>query len=356
MQMERHDCTCGIPPQNPMQSASPTPMNSLVKLALGAVFAVSFGHTALAQYPATFAPQGRLTLNSIEPVMASDVVNTSTIYYVPYVGNQIPIYNPTPGTFPSYTFVTLTLTLNSSQAAGNIYDIFAFLNSGAVTLGCGPAWTNSTTRSTATTLWGGTQFGLATNNNAITLTNGSNTYTGIYAGAATYLGSVYMTAAGETSVMFNPSSGVGGSGTVIGLWNAYHRVRVTASSADSTATWTYSSSTWRNADNSASNSITWLDGGGGGGLYGETSVSAAYDVVGSNSSASGSTNIGVGINSIVTPAINAQVSNTTALITMHAATLSPPILGLNVAQAIERVTAGTETFYGVDLLTLDTEY
>jgi hypothetical protein len=38
-------------------------------------------------------PQGRLTLQLNSPVMTSDAVGVSTIWYAPYAGNQVPIFN-----------------------------------------------------------------------------------------------------------------------------------------------------------------------------------------------------------------------------------------------------------------------
>jgi len=318
---------------------------NLLKIAIAMALLVS------AAFGQILAPQGRLTLTSNTPVMTMDATNVSSVYYAPYVGNNIPIYNGT--SMQSNTFSQLTMTLTSSQTNGSIYDLFVFLNSGTVTIGAGPAWSGVNPLTSRGTGAGTTELeqksGIWVNKNTITLINNSTSYSSIPADEATYVGSVYMTANGETGVQFAPAAAAGGSGTVIGLWNGYNRVRVTSSSSDSTSTWTYSGA-WRDANNSASNSIKWLDG------LGQTSISAAYDVLGNNSSASGSTNIGVGINAITTPAINPQVTNTTALFTMHGATMSPPILGLNITNAIERATAGTETFYGGSLLTLETEY
>lgn len=325
-------------------------MRFYLKLALGLALAVFFGHSALAQ---VVAPQGRLTLVSGTPVLTSDVTGATTIYYTPYVGNAF--ISPSPTSPVGTTFVESSVALSSTyQTQGYIYDIFGWPGPGSppvVELCIGPAWPSLTSRGSY-----GLQLVKGVWENAYSLSgNSGNSTCGAATGYAVYLGSIYITTAGETSVQFTPAAGAGGSGTIIGIWNAYNRVRVTASSQDSNSTWTYSTSSWRNADNSANNSITWLDGGG---LGGQTSISAAYDATGSNSSATGQVNVGVGINNLNTPEIYPQVQNSTAILTMHGATLSPPILGLNVAQAIERVASGTETFYGngQNLLTLETEY
>ena len=80
------------------------------------------------------APQGRLTLTSMTPVMTSDEVAATNIYYTPYQGNIVPIYNSA-NTEP-YTFSELTVALNSAnQLSGKVYDLFIFITAGAPMIG-----------------------------------------------------------------------------------------------------------------------------------------------------------------------------------------------------------------------------
>ena len=58
-------------------------------------------------------PQGRLTLTSMTPVMTSDQVAATNVYYTPYQGNIVPIYNA--ANTESYTFGELTMALNSAN-------------------------------------------------------------------------------------------------------------------------------------------------------------------------------------------------------------------------------------------------
>jgi len=92
-------------------------------------------------------PQGRLTPTTAVPVITSGVTSGTAVYYTPYVGNVIPIYNGT--TFATKTFAELTLTLNTNHLADTAYDVFIWLESGVVTIGTGPAWNNSTGGSSA---------------------------------------------------------------------------------------------------------------------------------------------------------------------------------------------------------------
>ena len=72
-------------------------------------------------------PQGRLTLTSNTPVMTADATAQTSVYYTPFQGNILPIYDG--ANMDSYTFGQLTMSLNTSnQTSGNLYDLFAFLN------------------------------------------------------------------------------------------------------------------------------------------------------------------------------------------------------------------------------------
>jgi hypothetical protein len=67
---------------------------------------------AVSQNTPVASPGGRLTLTSGVPVMTADVAAATTIYYTPYAGNSIPIYNGT--VFVPYAFAELSLALNDS--------------------------------------------------------------------------------------------------------------------------------------------------------------------------------------------------------------------------------------------------
>jgi hypothetical protein len=105
--------------------------------------------------------------------------------------------------------------------------------------------------------------GLWTNKNSITLTNGAGAGTaGVAANTATYVGSFYCTANGQTGLALRPAAASGGSNTIMGLYNAYNRHLLQARSMDSTATWTYNSTpaVWRAANANVANRVWFLDG------------------------------------------------------------------------------------------------
>jgi len=98
------------------------------------------------------APGGRLTLQNATPVMNSDVSAATTIYYTDYVSDVVPVYNGSHW-LPYSIGTTTSLALDSNsgdtgyQASGSIYDLFFGVNGGTLYLVTGPAWTNTTTRS-----------------------------------------------------------------------------------------------------------------------------------------------------------------------------------------------------------------
>lgn len=289
-------------------------------------------------------PQGRLTLTSNTPILTADATAQTSIYYTPYIGNVVPLYGG--AGFAPITFTQLTLALDSNsghtgyQASGSLFDLFLFLNSGVLTLGTGPAWTSTTARGTGA---GTTQLtqtnGLWVNTVQITAKiDATATTVTVPASQGTYVGTMYATANGQTGVAFTPAAGAGGSNTFVGLWNAYNRVRVTSRSQDSTNNWTYTSPTWRSADNSASNRVSWIDG------LQQSSVESIYQISAANFSGGGQLQVGVNFDSTsATPTgVWGQVSTSTNN-NVVSFNNTPPLLGLHFAQAMEAASGATAT-------------
>jgi hypothetical protein len=265
----------------------------------------------------------------------------------------------------SYTFGQLTMTLNTSnQTSGNIYDLFVFLNSSVVTIGSGPAWSSSTPGSSSRGTGAGTTQlqqtdGLWVNANSITLKNGSTSYSSIPVGEATYVGSVYMTANGQTQFNIKPGPANGGSNNYVGIWNAYNRVVLATISRDNSGAYTYGSNTWREMDGSANNRISWIDG------LGQTSVRAGVKTLAGTANATAQINVGVTLNSTsAAPNIYATgVSPTSTLgddyTTFSSEETFPPLIGFNYLQAMEQSgNAVTATFApnAVQALVVDMDY
>jgi hypothetical protein len=331
------------------------PNNSMTisKIASLCVLCALLSTAALAQ---TVTPQGRLTLTSNTPVMTSDVVGTSTVYYTPYQGALVPIYSVSTG-WTEYSFSQLTLALDPTyfQANVGVYDVYALIHSGVVTIAAGSQWTNTTSRGTNAAAdiqqLNGIWVNTYATSGGLYLNNGTTSYTGVHASEATYLGSIYLTASGQTSMMLKPAPASGGTTNIIGVFNAYNRVKATAVSRDNTATWTYGTATWRKANNSVGNSITWVDG------LQQVFVRGTYNALVSYGANGNNFALGTNLDSSTAqPALYAntlEVSGAAENLTI--AEPFYPQLGVHFLQAMEFSNTGTQTILGNGAMSLQWE-
>ena len=113
----------------------------------GGVTSVNGQTGAIVSY---YAPGGRITLTSATPVMGSSVAGATTVYYTPYAGNIVPIYDGTNMIATVVAEVSQATTDSTKSpaavAASKIYDLFVWNDSGTIRCTRGPAWTNATTR------------------------------------------------------------------------------------------------------------------------------------------------------------------------------------------------------------------
>jgi hypothetical protein len=181
--------------------------------------------------------------------------------------------------------------------------------------------------------------GIWTNKNSITLTNGAGAGTVVAANQATYVGSFYTTAAGQTGMQFNPAAASGGSNTILALWNAYNRVLVTSMSRDNHANWTYTSATWRPMDNSVSDRVTYLDGLA-------QSFAQTFGGVSAGTNGSSITAIGQNWNSTAATPTVIGSSNVASGGWLSVNTFILPNLGYNYVSGMEAVTTGASGNYG----------
>jgi len=90
--------------------------------------------------------QGRLTVESGVAVSTSDQTGKSNLYFTPYRGNKVALYDGSRWKLYAFSEVSLSLT---SLTSGKNYDVFLYDNSGTLTLELSAAWTNNTTRADA---------------------------------------------------------------------------------------------------------------------------------------------------------------------------------------------------------------
>lgn len=217
------------------------------------------------------APQGRLTLTSGSPVMSADVVAATTVYYDCYAGKSVPYFTGVTDAAASITGCEVSTALQASGTGalngGDVFDVFWAQGASAIcvaTNGSSAGWSGDAGGSLTTRGTGYSQVhntrGYWTNANAIAhCYNGATDEGPISADQATYLGSLFTTAAGTTRQVMRPAAASGGGNPCLCLFNAYNQVRTTASSVES-ATWNYTTNAWREMNNSAADRVTWLDG------------------------------------------------------------------------------------------------
>lgn len=167
-----------------------------------------------------FIPSGRLTLTTATPVTTADVTAATTVYYTPYTGNMISLYDGARWIPVIFTEKSLSI---AAFTASKPYDIFGYLSSGTLALE-GLVWTNATTRATA----------LAYQNGRL-----------VKSGAATrlYLGTIYINSSGGQTDDSEAKRNV---------WNYYNRVIRKIYTYEATGH-TYATATWRLWNNSTTN-------------------------------------------------------------------------------------------------------
>ena len=183
------------------------------------------------------APQGRLTLTTATPVVTSALSAQTTVYYTPYIGRLVPLYNGT--TFymvdigGELSQVTTDTTKSPAACANNsAYDVFVWDNAGTMRATRGPLWSSLTARGTgaATTELEMVQ-GVLVNKYAIT--NGPSAQRGTYVGS--------FRTNGTASIDYNAASKY--------LWNTYNRVKGNIETVYSSAH-TYTTASYRAWNNS----------------------------------------------------------------------------------------------------------
>lgn len=233
------------------------------------------------------SPGGRITLTSGTPVMGSSVASATTVYYSPYAGNTIPIYDGTVMVATTFAEISQTTTDTvkspAAVAATKIYDLFVWNDAGTIRCTRGPAWTNLVLRGYTLTLVNGTLL------NTSTITNGPAALRGTYVGT---IGSN----SGSTIDFIYGTAGSSGLAGVFNVWNAYNRVNVGCMVIDTAASYTYTSATIRQAHASTAMQVSFLVG------ISEDAVTANYTNLCTTSglNAINSVQIGLGFDSITT--------------------------------------------------------
>lgn len=263
----------------------------------------------------TFAG-GRLTLSSTLPVPTSDISAASTLYYLPFGASGgsglISLYDSGTSTVRTIDFTGSTVSLGlGSTSPTTLYDVFGYLNSGALALEL-LAWSSSTAGSSA---------------RATALAWGAGMY--VKTGDATrrYLGTIFMY---DTNAAYDTAGGHD-------LFNAHNQVPRRVRRAEATASWNYGTATWRASNNDAgSNSIYCTAGLDG------TLVNLRFmQMVGGSSK---NAYIGIGKDGTLTPVTRAVMS-IDGVSTITALRSDAMAAGYHYYTPCEQSASGTTTFY-----------
>ncbi len=177
-----------------------------------------------------YVADGRLTLTTATPITTSDVTAATTLYYTPYGGDQIGLYDGSTD-WTAITFVELSLDISAYTADKN-YDIWIYNNSGTAVMES-TVWTDDSTRATA----------LATQNGVYVKTGDTT---------RRYVGTIRITAVtGQCE----------DSETSRYVWNMYNRANRSIYKTI-TSSHTYTSGTVRPWNNDATNKISFVFGVG----------------------------------------------------------------------------------------------
>lgn len=176
-------------------------------------------------------PGGRLTGVSGNPISENDNTSLMTLYYTPFSGNRIDLWNGY--AWQPTTFSEMSLSVMSG-ASNAIYDVFAYLSNtstGAVALELSSAWMSDTSRMDAVSLLNGVYVKSSNNTRRL-------------------LGTFRMVSGGSYTE---------DSRSRRFIWNLYNRapkaVRIYYAS-----NWTYSATTVRQAAGAAANQIEVVAG------------------------------------------------------------------------------------------------
>lgn len=113
----------------------------------GQFLGVSGADLAWATPSQPVAPQGRLTLMTGEPVMTVDQTGKTSLFYTPYLGGFVPIYDGTAFVPTAFAERSNDLTQSSTGKAGpaaagpyQVIDAFVWNDAGTIRLTRGPKW------------------------------------------------------------------------------------------------------------------------------------------------------------------------------------------------------------------------
>lgn len=284
-----------------------------------------------------FEAGGRVTLVTNTPVMTASAGGIGQHYYTPYKSQFVPIYDGTTMLMTSVGGELTQLTTDSTKspaavAASSVYYLFVWNDAGTFRCTRGPAWTNDTTPGAGNALT--RQNGVLLNSTSIT--NGPSASRGTLVGAVKSNGSSLL------DWTFGTLAANGGA-AVLNVSNVYNRIAVETFVQDTTNNWTYTTQTWRAANNSETMRVSFLQ------ALQQDGFSAGHIGYSSQSTTGVTRAIGIGYDSTAALAAGCSPSSidTTNMASHASLFCAPNDIGAHFVSAIEiSQAAGTTTWIG----------
>ena len=197
--------------------------------------------------------QHRLSLTTAVPVTVSDVTAATTLYMTPDKGNGIVNFDGTYWDVVAQSELSLAFSSNNAHTnyhqSGKNFDVWYFDDGGTKRIGTGAAWTNDTTRADALVRLNGVYVNNATIA-AMRFGSASGNTVSVSANRATWLGTIRMSADGQCEDSLAKRF----------VWNAYNRRPRAMRVLEATDSWTYTSTTVRQTNNSTANQLAFVRG------------------------------------------------------------------------------------------------
>ena len=273
---------------------------------------------------------GRLTLTTGVPVTTSDVTGATTVYFTPYRGNSIGLYDGT-ATWTLLAFTETSIALGT-LTSGLPYDVFGYNNSGVLALELA-AWSSATAIFSSGTYQTTrpTQDGIIVKSTNGTTVDSSRRYLGTFTTSST------------TQTEDSNANRL--------LYNYYNRVRRPLLVTDTTASWNYSLAVWRQARATATNQVRLTQG------VAETPVFLRLHIQAANDTGTMNVNGGIGEDSTSAP-LSAQtvtdmvIAGANFSLASDAMLEKIPAVGLHTYVWLESAEAtGVTTFRGASSTT-----
>lgn len=257
--------------------------------------------------------QGRLTLTTLGPVTSSDVVGATTVYFTPYLGNAISLWNGSTWVLDTFSEITIPL---GTLTSGIPYDLYAYDNNGTVQFDPPLIWSGVNTRGTGLAFF-----------NGVVVKSADHT--------RRYIGTFYTTSTTTTE----------DSAANRLLWNYHNRTQRSLFVQESHLSWTSATNgAWQQVNASTANQVQVCIG------IREVIVDliAVGTYGGTGTAPAGSTGIGEDSTSAneASCILGVGIANGTIIVCLTARLSKYPTSGYHKYTWLESNSSGTVTWYG----------